>query len=907
MTLTKTLKNTAIASLLVLIVVAGVGEWGLRKVETEIKSNLQSQITESMNSTVALVNYWVSERKLDIESNANNPEVRQTIIRLLKITSAREMTHKDLLNLPEQKWLRKNLGRITKKYNFTGFVLLDTTGRQLAALLDEPVGRRDLAERSDFFERALKGETVISLPFTSEVPLPDIHGHILKDMPTMFAASPIRNDKGKVVAVLSFRLRPELGFSKLLNVRPGASGETYAFSRQGRLISQSRFESQLKSIGLIPDNTESTSILHLEIRDPGGNMTQGFVPSIPRANHPLTRMAQSAVSGNTAWDVDGYNDYRGVPVVGAWTWLTEVDFGIAHEIDVEQAFAPLNTLKFVFFIAFGLLFSAAVLGLVQFFLKEQAQEAQALEQRQTQQVARRMQSIFNNTIDAIIIIDELGMIESFNPAAAEIFGYSLEEITDKNINILMPEPYHSEHDGYLENYRLTGTANIIGKVRELTALRKDGTTFTMELAVSELHLETGKKFIGVVRDITERKIIEIEINQAQQEAEKANNAKSQFLSQMSHELRTPLNAILGFAQILSRDLKNMEPSVQEECLDHILNGGNHLLELINDVLDLSRVETGNLSVSMEPTAIAPLIREVLTLTEPLTAANQIDLIDNIFSDSNYFVQADRVRLRQVLLNLMSNAIKYNRPQGSVTLSCETDANDRLRISVTDTGLGIPAEHHKRLFQPFTRLEAHDNIIEGTGIGLTICKELMSLMGGEIHLESEVGKGSTFSIDLAFCKEPAGQVQQEKIPASLPSASVAQDVDSCVLYIEDNPANMQLVERIIQTHRPEVTLLVASNGQEGLTLARKYKPFLILLDLHMPQINGWDVFERLQQSPATQNIPVVAISANAMESDIKKTLKMGFAQYLTKPIILEEFLTMLNRNLGPAPSTPPPQK
>ena len=514
MTLTKTLKNTAIASLLVLIVVAGVGEWGLRKVETEIKSNLQSQITESMNSTVALVNYWVSERKLDIESNANNPEVRQTIIRLLKITSAREMTHKDLLNLPEQKWLRKNLGRITKKYNFTGFVLLDTTGRQLAALLDEPVGRRDLAERSDFFERALKGETVISLPFTSEVPLPDIHGHILKDMPTMFAASPIRNDKGKVVAVLSFRLRPELGFSKLLNVRPGASGETYAFSRQGRLISQSRFESQLKSIGLIPDNTESTSILHLEIRDPGGNMTQGFVPSIPRANHPLTRMAQSAVSGNTAWDVDGYNDYRGVPVVGAWTWLTEVDFGIAHEIDVEQAFAPLNTLKFVFFIVLGLLISAAVLGLVQFFRKEQAQEAQALEQRQTQQMARRLQSIFNNTIDAIIIIDELGMIESFNPAAAEIFGYSPEEITDKNISILMPEPYHSEHDGYLENYRLTGTANIIGKVRELTALRKDGTTFTMELAVSELHLETGKKFIGVVRDITERKIIEIEINQA---------------------------------------------------------------------------------------------------------------------------------------------------------------------------------------------------------------------------------------------------------------------------------------------------------------------------------------------------------------------------------------------------------
>jgi CheY-like chemotaxis protein/anti-sigma regulatory factor (Ser/Thr protein kinase) len=362
---------------------------------------------------------------------------------------------------------------------------------------------------------------------------------------------------------------------------------------------------------------------------------------------------------------------------------------------------------------------------------------------------------------------------------------------------------------------------------------------------------------------------------------------------MSHELRTPLNAILGFAQILSRDLKSMEPSVQEECLDYILNGGNHLLELINDVLDLSRVETGNLSVSLEPTKLAPLIREALTLSEPLTKDNQIDLIDNIFSDTNLTVLADRVRLRQVLLNLVSNAIKYNRPQGTVTLSCETEGENRVRISVTDTGLGIPAKDHSRLFQPFTRLEEHETLIQGSGIGLTICKELMSLMGGEIHLESEVGKGSTFSIDLALCKDPVSQVQLKEIPASLPSTEVARDTDSFVLYVEDNPANMQLVERIIQTHRPEVKLLVASNGQEGLTLARKYNPFLILLDLHMPQINGWDVFERLQQSPATRNIPVVAVSANAMEDNIKKTLEMGFEQYLTKPIILDDFLNVLN--------------
>jgi PAS domain S-box-containing protein len=889
----KLLKNTAVTSLMTLMVVAGVGVWGLLQVEREIKTNLQSQMTASLESTVKVITQWVYERKVSIESTAESPGVRKNIIHLMEKTAGKELTREQLLNLPEQKWLRKNLGAITKKYDFTGFVIIDTSSRQVAALLDDPVGRRDLASRSDFIARALKGETVISVPFNSEVPLPDIHGHLRESWPTMFAATPIRDDKGRVIAVLSFRLRPEVTFTDMLMTRPGASGETYAFDRQGRMISSSRFEEQLKSIGLIPDNSESFSILNIEIRDPGGDMTQGFVPQIPREDQPLTLMAQSAVSGNKGWDVDGYNDYRGVQVVGAWTWLDEFQFGLTHEIDVEEAFTPLHTLKSIFFIIFGLLLIAALLGLIQFYRRERAEEAQLLEQRQTQQMARRLESIFNNTIDAIIIIDDQGTIESFNPAAEYIFGYSSKEIINKNINILMPEPYHSEHDGYLEKYRQTGKTHVIGSVRELTGLRKDGTTFTMELAVSELHLETGGKYIGVVRDITERKKIENEIDQARHEAETANNAKSKFLSQMSHELRTPLNAILGFAQILSRDLKSMEPSVQEECLDYILNGGNHLLELINDVLDLSRVETGNLSVSLEPTKLAPLIREALTLSEPLTKDNQIDLIDNIFSDTNLTVLADRVRLRQVLLNLVSNAIKYNRPQGTVTLSCETEGENRVRISVTDTGLGIPAKDHSRLFQPFTRLEEHETLIQGSGIGLTICKELMSLMGGEIHLESEVGKGSTFSIDLALCKDPVSQVQLKEIPASLPSTEVARDTDSFVLYVEDNPANMQLVERIIQTHRPEVKLLVASNGQEGLTLARKYNPFLILLDLHMPQINGWDVFERLQQSPATRNIPVVAVSANAMEDNIKKTLEMGFEQYLTKPIILDDFLNVLN--------------
>jgi PAS domain S-box-containing protein len=898
----KILKNTVRVSLLALIVVIGFGIWGLNHVEKETKNNLRNQLRSSLNTSTAVIENWAWERKTHLEASANIPNIRQTISKLVKKTGIGKMTQKELLNLPEQKWLRNNLGPITQKHKFTGYVIIDTTGRQVAALLDGPVGNRNLTEQSDFVKRVLKGETVISTPFLSRIPLPDLKGVWHDPWPTMFVATPIRNGDA-IIAVLAFRLRPENEFSESLQlVRPGASGETYAFNRDGIMISHSRFEAQLKSIGLLPDSPDSYSVLNIDIRDPGGNMTEGFVPSLPRQEQPLTLMAQSAISGKTDSNIEGYTDYRGVPVIGAWTWIESLELGIAHEIDIEEAFAPLKTLKLTFFIIFGLLLSTAVLGLIQFYRKERAEEAQALEQQQTRQIARRMQSIFNNTIDAIIIIDDRGIIESFNPAAERIFGYSLQEITGKNINCLMPEPYQSEHDGYLKKYKQTGDKHIIGTVREIEGMRKDGTTFFIELAVSELHLESGKKFIGAVRDITERKKFEDAINLARQEAERANNAKSQFLSQMSHELRTPLNAILGFAQIMNEDLENLDPAFRQECVEHILKGGNHLLELINDVLDLSRIETGNLSVSLEPTELAPLIKEVLALSEPLAVISQIDLIDNIFSDTHHIVNADRVRLRQVLLNLISNAIKYNRPQGTVTLSCETRGENRLRISVTDTGPGIPKEDHAHMFKPFIRLKEHETLVEGTGIGLTICKKLINLMNGEIQLESESGKGTTFSIDLDLATETPSQIlKTESHAAQLPGAP-AFDTDQCVLYIEDNSTNMQLVEHIIQTHRPKVRLLTAPDGPQGLALARKHQPVLILLDMHLPQVNGWDIFKRLQQSPATQNIPVVAISANAMESDIKKALDLGFDQYLTKPIVLDEFLTMLNRHLSPSSSS-----
>ncbi len=904
--------KTLVTSLVILAVIGLIGFWGLSRVEKEMKANLENQLLTSLDSTVKILRGWAQERVTLIEVAAANPDVRNKILSLVNKTSRNKKIDPDnLRNLAEQKWLRKHLGRITKKYEFTGFVVIDKSGLQVAALLDGPVGKRNLIESSNFVQRALNGTTVISVPFMSNVPLPDRQGVWHETWPTLFVATPITNSDDEVVAVLSFRLRPENEFTLLLeDERIGTSEETYAFSDKGLLISKSRFEPQLKSIGLIPDSADSISLLNVEIRDPGGNMTTGYIPETPRTEQPLTRMAQSALQQASGVDVDGYNDYRGVPVVGAWTWLEDLNFGITHEIDTEEAFTPLATLDRIFLIIYALLLGAAGLGLLQYHRKQKAEEEKQWEHQQTIEVGRRMQSIFSNTIDGIIIMNETGTIESFNPAAEQIFGYSPKEIIGQNVNLLMPELYQSEDGDFHKSFTRSWTVSIVSKLREVVGIRKDGETIFLEMAGNAVELESGKKFTGIIRDITERKQIEHDVELARQEAETASKAKTQFLSQMSHELRTPMNAILGFAQIMDAEPESMDKAARKDCVDHILKAGKHLLALINEILDLSRIETGKLAVELEPVELAPMIREVLALSKVLTSANQVSFIDHISDSAGHTVRADRMRLRQVLLNLVSNAVKYNREKGTVTLSCETHGEHHLRISVTDTGQGISEEDQKVLFQPFSRLQNDVTTVEGTGIGLTISQLLMELMKGDIHVESESGVGSTFTIELPLSTAPMEQAEEDfsLVIPQLPEAERLSGVHTSILYIEDKVANMYLIKQILENHRPEVELLTTPRGRMGLDMAKETQPDLILLDVNLPGMSGLEVFIHLQQSEATRHIPVVVISANALESDIAQARELGIRHYLTKPINIPEFLRILDQYLSPASaSTPKPSE
>jgi len=379
-------------------------------------------------------------------------------------------------------------------------------------------------------------------------------------------------------------------------------------------------------------------------------------------------------------------------------------------------------------------------------LKEQL-AAREMAQMSLRRSEARLRILMESTVDGIIVINQEGLIESFNASATEIFGYEAEEAIGKNVRMLMPEPDQGRHDGYIRRYLDQGTPRILGVGREVLGMRKDGSTFPMELGVSEVDMDGQRLFAGTMRDISDRKRVEEELTLAWRAADSANQSKSEFLSTMSHELRTPLNAILGFTQLL-RDYS--EPPLseeQQESVEQIFNGGTHVLALINEVLDLARIEAGRLELNLEEVDPIAILDQSLVLVKPLADTRGIECRVDTASDQGWRVEADPGRLKQGLLNLLSNAVKYNRDSGTLTVVIGGGEMGMLRISVSDTGPGIPDDRRQDVFQPFSRLGMERSKVEGTGVGLTISRQLMESMGGTLDFVSEEGKGSTFWIEL----------------------------------------------------------------------------------------------------------------------------------------------------------------
>ena len=397
----------------------------------------------------------------------------------------------------------------------------------------------------------------------------------------------------------------------------------------------------------------------------------------------------------------------------------------------------------------------------------------------------------------------------------------------------------------------------------------------LEARVQERTLELTEANEQLQQQIAERR-------RAEAEADRANRAKSDFLSRMSHELRTPLNGIIGFAQLLELDAKNPD---ERESVEHILKGGRHLLTLINEVLDIARIEAGKLSISLEPVSVRDVVCSALDLVRPQAALRGVRLPATMTSDR--YVTADRQRLQQVLLNLLSNAVKYNRDQGDVAVSCEQSPGGRVRLTVSDTGAGIAPGMLDRLFTPFDRLGAEQTGIDGTGLGLVLSKRLVEAMGGLIQVASGAD-GTAFTIELEASEKPAGVVVSADAAID-PRTSQAQGT---ILYIEDNVANLRLLERIVR-RRPAITLLSAMQGSQGLELAQAHRPDVIILDLHLPDLPGEDVLARLRDDARTRAVPVVILSADVTPGQVTRLLAQGARAYLTKPLDLNELLSLLD--------------
>jgi len=549
---------------------------------------------------------------------------------------------------------------------------------------------------------------------------------------------------------------------------------------------------------------------------------------------------------------------------------------------------------------------------------ERKQAEQALQESE-----ERFRTVAESLGEGLIITDLNDIILYCNSRVAEITEYAREEMLGRAAyELLLPPGAWPIHLNRHEQRR-----QGIAESYEIKLQTKSGASWWALVNATPFRNGAGEIIgtLGAITDITERKQAEEALQAAKDEAEKANRAKSEFLSRMSHELRTPLNAIIGFGQLL--EMARLQPRQQEQVA-HVLKAGHHLLDLINEVLDMARIEAGRIELSLEPVPVRDTLRETLDLILPLAAQRGIRLDFTLTDAVTPFVLADRQRFKQVLLNILANAVKYNSVGGAVTVSWEETGGEALidgmaagpvsrqhdgttsspelassprllRIRITDTGPGIPAASMDRLFVPFDRLDAEHSEVQGTGLGLALSQRLMQAMGGTIGVASTVGQGTTFWVELPRVASPLHLAQSTLSNGAGASQSLQEAIHQrkTVLYIEDNLSNLSLIEHLIEK-QPQIRLITALQGQLGLDLAQEHHPDLILLDLHLPDLPGWEVLARLQASAATRDIPVVVVSADATPQQIKRLMEAGVRAYLTKPLDVRQFFAILETMANP---------
>ncbi len=774
---------------LVALLAAG-GGWLHRYVERSLAEGLAGNLSSVLRAEVATIELWLESQRSVVRSTAAEPAVRVLAAKLAGVGEGNSASDRSAAH----RQLESYLGPVCRSHGYIGYVVTGVGGDGLGAWPGEAVVVAGLVDRCPAVAVSLEGRTTVSTPFVAGVRLPDANGSMRPLRPTMLASAPIHGPDGRVIAALSFRIDPESDFSRVLRAaRTGATGDTYAFDTEGTMLSESRFEADLRTVGLMPNDPGAHAMLNVQVRDPGGNLLDGHRPAMARAFQPLTRMAKLATAGGEGVDVEGYRDYRGVDVIGAWTWLADYGIGIATEIERSEAYRPLYLVR------------RSIVG-ASFLLVVTCVLAWAVRQR-----------------------------------VRSLRGKGRASADDKDET---------------QSKRLREQNVVLADKSEHLMIRCD------------------------------------ELQAACSAAETANRVKSEFLANMSHEIRTPMTAILGYADwLLDDDAPDIE---RAECARTIKSNGEHLLGLINDILDLSKIESERMAVERIVCDPGRVIAEVAELMDANVREKGLTLACGYEGAVPKTIQSDPTRLRQVLINLVGNAVKFTASgRIEITAGLSRRAGEQgktLYLRVTDCGEGMTGEQVARLFTPYTQAESSTPRRHGgTGLGLSISRRLARLLGGDITVTSTPGVGSTFTATVAT--GPLDGVAMMHTPPSKEELAREKEkratepaLDGRILLAEDGPDNRKLISRLLRRAGAEVS--TAENGRvayrRAIRAMRADEPFdLILMDMQMPELDGYGATQKLRENGYTG--PVIAITAHAMVGDREKCLQAGCDDFLTKPI------------------------
>lgn len=877
-----TLPRTILLSLVLLFV--GLSGFAFESVErrsSETASDLLESRLQAIRHSIVL---WSDDEQLRVETWAETPGLARIAKSLSAVSAGGHGTAAELRARPEAREFNALVSTEMKSSHLAGVLLLDASGRMVAGTQYEMIGDSVPASRSPLAARVLAGESAVTQPYVAVTPLPDDNGVLRAGTATMVAAAPVRDDHGKIVGILGFRLRPDLQLRRLLTSnRQGQTAETYLFARSGLMLTESRFDDQLRRGGLISGDTTSGSALHVEVRDPGGDVTSGFHATVAAKDRPLTYAAQRALGGETGLTLNSYHDYRGRDVVGAWTWIPQLDAGLIYEINDDEALSLVMVLRRVLAAMIGIVIVA---GLIAVFQRRQSEQAEKKRRQAEEELVMReetLSAIIDSSPNSVLILDELGDVARANGMATASFGVRGEPITSMPVTrfVSADVPWTGNVIAYLD-----------AATHESFGVHPDGSKFPVDLRFSSVSVRGETLYVLILTDITARKATEAALIAAKDQAETAVRTKSEFLAMMSHEIRTPMNGVLGMTSLLGDSALTLE---QRQYLDAIKHSAQLLMSVINDILDFSKVEAGKLSIEPIPFDLQVAVAEVAELLVPRAIDQNLELVVRYATDAPRRVIGDSGRIRQVLLNLAGNALKFTEA-GHVVISVDAlrSGNEagRFRFEITDTGIGISGEKLSALFQPFTQADASTTRrFGGTGLGLSISKRLVELMGGEIGVTSTDGEGSTFWFTLPLPEDTS------PAPEPIPSISLGK---VRVIVVDDVPINVQVQCEFMRAWGMRVD--AATNGPQALIMmqnaARDGDPYQVaLFDFLMPGMDGEMLARAVREDPTISDISLVLATSAAQRGDADRFHAVGFNAYLTKPFRPETLVHTLEAVLA----------